>query len=97
MIKFFQKLFEEYNLSDADISKYANDFAAVVVFTLIGAAEKHLIDDDRKTIQKYMKEKKFDKIMPIIENKYSPEEWENILDQQVKPLFESYIKEVINN
>lgn len=64
---------------------------------MIGAAEKYLTDDDRKIIQKYMKEKKFDKIMPIIEKKYSPKEWENILDQQIKPLFESYIKEVINN
>jgi len=95
MNELFKKMFEGSGLSETKINDFYLSFASVIVLTILGVSKEKLNDSEIKQIQEMIKEKKLDEVFTLINSKYSENDWENMLVQNVTPIFKSYIEEVI--
>lgn len=98
-IKYMQDLLRQllikYKLSDLEIKKIADQFSTVVILTLVGGIFDQISDSEKQELQDYAEQKKYDRILPFIKDRYSSEEFDRLLEQHVAPLLDSYLTEVV--
>ncbi len=94
-MNFFDQLFEGVNLTDEEKIKCSLQFSVVVIVTLLKKLEQKLSEAEKKQVETWDKEQKYEELVSFIRSKYSNEEWEVVLKKDVQPLVDSYISEVI--
>ncbi len=94
-LEFCQKLFQGYDLRDPRIQKSVNEFFAIIIATLVDVAKDRLMKEDEQHIEDAMTRAQYQDILGIVESKYTSDEWNELLDTRVMPLFDSYRKEVL--
>lgn len=80
-----------------NISQYIfnKDLLRVATLNLIGATWKRLNQNEKKVLAQYLKKKNLNDSLNLLRGKYSKGEWEELLDNELHPLLESYFKEVL--
>lgn len=92
---FFDELFEGVSLTEEEKTKCSLQFSVVVILTLLKNLEPKLSETEKKQLEAWDKEQKYEEILKFVRSKYSDEEWEVVLKKDVQPLVDSYISEVI--
>lgn len=95
MIELFRKIFRGKNIPEAELARYAGEFAYLVLLALLGAAESRVNDDDKKLLEESLNTNDLDRAVAMIKGKFSEEEWQKLLDQKIGPLVEEYMDEVV--
>jgi len=89
-------LFEGYNLSHEEVKKYTAEILSVSMLHIIGASESKLSEDDKIKVQDLLTQQKALEALDLVHSKYENGEWDNLLEQQMKPVIQSYFKEILS-
>ncbi|OGI61163.1 hypothetical protein A2814_01625 [Candidatus Nomurabacteria bacterium RIFCSPHIGHO2_01_FULL_38_19] len=95
MLELFQQLFEKYNLPKEKLEQYVAGFSLVLFAEILKNANPKLSDEDKVLIKQYDHQKQYEKILELIQKKYAPAEWSELLEKTITPLLESYTSEVV--
>lgn len=97
MREIFKQLFKKYNFSDKQVEELAVSFSLVAILKLLEVTENRFSDEEKLTIKGLMQNQKdnLKQIDQLILSKYSPEEFDKIMETHILPLFEDYRKKVI--
>ncbi len=95
-MNFFDQLFEGSGLTEEEKARCSLQFSVVVILTLLKNLEPKLSETEKKQIEAWDKEQKYEEVLKFIRSKYSDEEWEVVLKKEIQPLVDSYISEVID-
>ncbi len=90
-----KKLFNQYHLSQEAAQQYLGDIMQVIILLALNNKEKDLGADEIKNVEDLAERGQIDKMVQLIESKYTPEELTQFSKQKIEPLIESYIKEVL--
>jgi len=83
-------------LSEDKLEKYTNDFLTVAGLELISASAQKLNTDDWNNINICLKEKDMMGLEKILESKYSPTEFSELVQNNLSSTLDDYIEKVIN-
>lgn len=94
-LDFCKQLFLGYDLKDPRIQKSLNQFFGIIMTAVLAATDERLAEDERQQINAWIDGNQFEKIATFLESKYTPEEWEAVLDQHAMPILLGYRNEVL--
>ncbi|MBI3589481.1 MAG: hypothetical protein HY093_03685 [Candidatus Liptonbacteria bacterium] len=95
MPSIFREFLNKSGLSDDKIKEFEKEFAIVILLKILSETYEKLSTDDREKVKQLFDQRKMDEIIEFIEGKYPIEEWKQLLESKIAPIFESYIKEVV--
>lgn len=70
------------------------DIERVILLSLIGNSFADLTEEEILFIEDYLTHKKADKILDMLQTKYTKAQWQKLLDSKIQPIVKSYMEEV---
>jgi len=88
----FEELFREAGLSKEVIAECANDFLGIVFLHILGSTGEKLTHSEKDHLEDLLGANNYSGVIEFLASHYSPEEWDVLLEQKIKPLFNEYIE-----
>jgi len=94
MIELLKKMMGNSSLSDTEIESLASEFSRIAILELVAGASSRLTPSDSEDIKKLIEEKRGLEVFEKIKQKYTLDEFNEIVKNEIVPLFEDYMKKV---
>ena len=97
MIKNLKKILQEKknDITDEQTEKILRDILAVLLLEIVGKSEIKMNSEEVANIKSLFRDKQYEKIMEIVQKKYTDEEWEELVKEEAEKLLDDYFKNVI--
>lgn len=97
MIEIFKKILKDKkaDITNEQVEKIFKDILAILLLEIVGKSEYKMNSEEILVIKSYFQDKQYEKIVDMVRNKYTKEEWDKLIESEAEVLLGDYLKNVI--
>ena len=95
MIKLLNSLLKTQGLDEQMTEKFENEFRGLILLALIATSQNRLGKGEEESLIEYFKTGNEEAVVNTLIAHYSKIEWEKMLNSEIKPIIQTYLKDVV--
>ena len=95
MIKLFNSLLKTQGLDEQVIEKFETEFRGLILLALIATSQSRLDKREEQSLLEYFKIGDEEAVVNTLTTHYSKIEWGKMLNSEIKPIIQTYLKDVV--